>query len=114
MSTSGNLIDIQDVDSFDKTSTMCLQTGRPSIIGIEADLGASDFSTTPTQEDGTGSFSAITSQQHIIRSTKKGGGGQDKAFEKEIGIFGELASKRADASELFEQLLQVAARYVDE
>ncbi|XP_077515402.1 uncharacterized protein LOC144125680 [Amblyomma americanum] len=125
----------KDVDLFEATSTECLQTGRPIINEAEATLDASDF-TTATQEDGTGFSSPIPTPSPASSTSsgpQKRKRGHDKAFKKEIGILGELASKRADASELFGlfmgdkhrrcpqrlrgqfemELLQVAARYVD-
>nr|XP_054930432.1 uncharacterized protein LOC126538461 [Dermacentor andersoni] len=134
--TSGNLVDIQDIDSFDETSTAYLQTERTGIIDIEANLVASNFPTSPGQEDGSGCSSPTSAPSPASSASsgpQKRKRGHDKVFEKEIGILGEWASKRADASELFGlfigdkhrrvpqhlrgqfelELLQVAARYVD-
>ncbi|KAL1469819.1 hypothetical protein MTO96_024801 [Rhipicephalus appendiculatus] len=80
-----------------------------------------------------GSAAASPPADSTLSRSAKRKRGQDKAFEKEISILGEMASKKADASELFGlfigdkhrrcpqhlrgqfemELLQVAARYVD-
>ncbi|KAL1437655.1 hypothetical protein MTO96_048736 [Rhipicephalus appendiculatus] len=107
------------------------ETDSSGVNHIEDNMDAPGVHTAATQEGGSAAASP-PADSALSRSAKRKRG-QDKAFEKEISILGEMASKKADASELFGlfigdkhrrcpqhlrgqfemELLQVAARYVD-